>query len=136
MAINEKFHVNSVEVEGIITRVWDREGDVFARLAIYDENAEILEPPKKKGDLPRRQAHYVTLQFADGKTDDGVPVSLSAKDHIRATGYLRDASYSESLTTFLRKVKQFERIQDRDDERRVGRVATYVVVKTLIRFSS
>jgi hypothetical protein len=136
MATNEKFHVNSVDIEGIVTKVWDRNGDVFARLAIYDENAEVLEPPKKKGDLPKRQAHYVTLQFTDGKTDDGVPVSLSAKDHIRATGYLRDASYSESLTTFLRKAKQFERIRDRDDERRVGRVATYIVVKTLIRFSN
>jgi len=83
----------------------------------------------------KRQAHYVTLKFANGKTDDGAPVSLSAKDHVRVTGYLGDASYSESLTTFLRKVKQFERIQDRDDERRVGRVATYVVVKTLIRFT-
>ena len=136
MATNEKFHVNAVDVEGIITKVWDREGDVFARLAIYDENAEVLEPPKKKGDLPKRQAHYVTVQFVAGKTGDGVAVSLSEKDHVRVTGYLRDASYSESLTTFLRKAKQFERIQDRDDERRVGRVATYVVVKTLIRFSS
>ena len=61
-------------------------------------------------------------------------VSLSAKEHIHATGYLRDASYSESPTTSLRKAKQFDRIQDRDDERRVGRVATYVVVKTLIQF--
>ena len=135
MAINEKFHVNTVDVEGIVTKVWDRSGDVFARLAIYDEQAEVLEPPKKKGDLPRRQAHYVTLQFTNGKTEDGAAVSLSAKDHVRVTGYLRDASYSESLSTFLRKAKQFDRIQDRDDDRRVGRVATYVVAKTLIRFT-
>jgi hypothetical protein len=41
---------------------------------------------------------------------------------------------SHSQPSF-RKAKQFERIQDRDDERRMGRVATYVVVKTLIRFT-
>jgi hypothetical protein len=54
---------------------------------------------------------------------------------VRVTGYLRDAPYSESLTTFLRKAKKFKRIEDRDDNVRVGRVATYVVVRTLIRFS-
>jgi hypothetical protein len=94
-----------------------------------------MEPPKKKGDLPKRQAHYVTMQFADGKTDDGVLASLSANDHICAKGYLRDASYSELLITFFRKAKQFDRIQDRDDARGVGRVAMYVVVKKLISFT-
>jgi hypothetical protein len=63
-AVREKFHVNTVEVEGIVTRVWDRKGDVFARLAVYDERAEILEPAKD-GRLPRRQAHYVSFTLAD-----------------------------------------------------------------------
>jgi hypothetical protein len=54
IATNEKLHVNNVDIEGIVTKVWDRDGDVFARLAIYDENMEILEPPKKKGNLPKR----------------------------------------------------------------------------------
>jgi hypothetical protein len=39
MATNEKFHVNSLNIDGIVTKVWDRDGDVFARLAIYDKNA-------------------------------------------------------------------------------------------------
>jgi hypothetical protein len=133
-AKEEKFHVNSVEVEGIVTKVWDRESDVFARLAIYDENAEVLEPAKDGG-LPKRRAHYVTLQFVGGKTSDGSAVSLSARDHVRVTGYLRDSAYSESLATFLRKAKKIDRIEDRDDVVRVGRVATYVVVSTMIRFS-
>ncbi|NIM93330.1 MAG: hypothetical protein GTO18_06425 [Anaerolineales bacterium] len=134
MGTKEKFHKNTVEIEGIVTKVWDRNGDVFARLAVYDEHAEILEPTEGGG-LPRRQAHYITLQFIDGKMNDSAPVSLSAKDHVRATGYLRDAAYSEALATFLRKAKKFDRIEDRDDEIRVGRVATYVVVRALIRFS-
>lgn len=69
MAKDEKFHVNSVDIEGLITKIWDRDGD---GLAIYDEQAEILEPGKG-GELPKRQAHYVTLQCLDGKTADGVP---------------------------------------------------------------
>lgn len=46
MAKEEKFHVNSVDIEGLITKVWDRGSDVFARLAVYDEQAEELEPGK------------------------------------------------------------------------------------------
>jgi hypothetical protein len=103
------------------------------RLAIYDEQAEDLEPGKGGG-LPKRQAHYVTLQFLDGKTADGTPVSIGDKDHVRVTGYLRDAAYSEAVSTFLRKAKQFDRIKERDDEVRVGRAATYVVAKTMVRF--
>jgi len=133
-AAKEKFHVNQVDVEGIVTKVWDRDRDVFARLAVYDEQAEVLEQANGK-QLPRRQAHYVTLQFLGGKTGDGTPVSLSEKDHVRVSGYLRDAAYSESLREFLRKARLIKRIEDGDDDVRVGRVATYVVAKTLIRFS-
>lgn len=50
-------------------------------------------------------------------------------------GYLRDSSYSESLETFLRKAKKFDRIEDRDDDVRVGWVATNGVGRSLIRFS-
>ena len=119
MAKDEKFHVNSVDIEGLITKIWDRDGDVFARPAVYDEQAEILEPGKG-GELPKRQAHYVTLQCLDGKTADGVPVSISEKDHVHVTGYLRDAAYSESLSSFLHKAKKFELIQERDGEVRGG----------------
>ena len=113
---------------------WDRKGDVFARLAVYDERAEILEPAKD-GRLPRRQAHYVTLQFEGGKTGDGVPVSVTDKDRVRVSGYLRDSAYSESLREFLRKAQKIDRIADGDDDVRVGRVPTYVVVRSLVRFT-
>ena len=75
------------------------------------------------------------MTFKEGKTADGLEVSLATKDRIRVGGYLRDSSYSESLETFLRKAKKFDRIEDRDDEARVGRVATYVVGRSLVRFS-
>jgi len=135
MAIKEQFHKNQVEIEGIVTKVWNRKGDVFARLAIYDQHAEVLEPGENGG-FPKRKAHYITLQFVEGKTDDGGSVSLGSKDKVYATGYLRDSSFSESLQTFLRKAKKFDRIEDRDDDVYVGRVATYVVVESLIRYSN
>jgi hypothetical protein len=52
MATDEKIHVNNVDIEGIVTKVWDRDGDVFARLAIYNENAEILETPRRRWIFP------------------------------------------------------------------------------------
>jgi len=134
-ARNEKFHVNRVDVEGIVTRVYDRRGDVLARLAMYDRFSEVLQPAED-GRLPKRKAHYVTVRFPGGKTADGRAVSLSAKDHVRVSGFLRDDSYSESLRQFLLKAKLVERIDhETDDEVRVGRVATYVIAETLIRFS-
>jgi hypothetical protein len=107
---------------------------VFARLAIYDERTEVLEPARDGG-LPRRQAHYATLQCIGGKTADGAPVSLSDKDHVRVSGFLRDAAYSESLRDFLRKAHKIDRMANGDDDVRVGRVATYVVVQGLVRFT-
>ena len=130
----EQFHANSVELEGVVTKIWQRGEDVYARVATYDEHAEILEPAKN-GELPKRKASYSSLMILGGKTADGIPVSLSAKDKIKVTGYIRDVSYSESLRDFLRKAKQVKRIEDGDDDVRVGRTATYVVVVSLIRLS-
>ncbi|HLC01798.1 MAG TPA: hypothetical protein VJK02_02060 [Anaerolineales bacterium] len=45
------------------------------------------------------------------------------------------SAYSESLREFLRKPQKIERIADGDDDVRVGRVATYVVVRSLVRFT-
>jgi len=135
MAKDEKFHVNSVDIEGLITKIWDRDGDVFARPAVYDEQAEILEPGKG-GELPKRQAHYVTLQCLDGKTDDGVPVSISEKDHVRVTGYLRDAGVFRIVIEFPAQGEEVRAYPGAGWGSQGGRVATYGVVKTLIRFSS
>ncbi len=130
----EQFHTNTVELEGIVTKIWQRGEDVFARVATYDEHAEILEPGKN-GELPKRKASYASLMILGGKTADGNPVSLNTKDKVKVTGYIRDVSYSESLRDFLRKARLVKRIEDGDDDVRVGRTATYVIVVSLIRFS-
>src|SRR3989304_1777574 len=66
---------------------------------------------------------------------EGVPVSVTDKDRVRVSGYLRDSAYSESLREFLRKAQKIDRIADGDDDVRVGRVPTYVVVRSLVRFT-
>ena len=102
--------------------------------AKHDERAEILEPANDSR-LPRRQAHYVTLRFEGGKTAHGVPVSVTDKYRVLVSGYLRDSAYAESLRESLRKAQKIDGIADGDDDVRVGRVPTYVVVRSLVRFT-
>ena len=144
----ERFHVNDVEIEGVVTKVWTRNGtrhsgqpnevvapDVYARLAVYDRQAETLASPDGAGDeLPRRRAHYVTIYLPNGRTHDGLSVSLSAKDKVRVTGFIREMPYRETLRHILVRTKQIDRIEDDDDEILIQRISTYVVVKTLMRF--
>ena len=144
----ERFHVNDVEIEGVVTKVWTRNGarrngspnevaapDVYARLAVYDRQAETLASPDGAGgELPRRRAHYVTIYLPNGRTHDGLSVSLSAKDKVRVTGFIREMPYRETLRHILVRTKQIDRIEDDDDEILIQRISTYVVVKTLMRF--
>jgi hypothetical protein len=54
LVVNEKFEVNTMDIDGILSRVWDRKGDFFARQAVRDLRAEILEPVKERGCLDGR----------------------------------------------------------------------------------
>jgi len=49
---------------------------------------------------------------------------------------LRKRVFPESLARILDKMKRGERRQPGDDELTVGRAITYLVVETLIRFTS
>lgn len=84
---------------------------------------------------PKRKASYASRMILGGKTADGNPESLNTKDQVKVTGYIWNVSYSESPRDFLRKAREVKRIEDGDDDVRVGRTATYVVVESLIRFS-
>lgn len=132
----EHFHTNTACVEGLIAKVWTYNGDVYARLAIYDRHAEVLpSAAPEPSPLPRRKAHYISLCLLRGQTIDGMAVSLQAKERVKVTGYLRDRSYSESLERLFKKLEHPARIQPGDDAIFVGRSATYLVVETLIRLS-
>lgn len=133
----EHFHLNQARVEGVIAKVWTYDGDVYARLAVYDRHTATLptEPAENRA-LPRRQAHYLTLWLPAGATADGMAVSLQAKERVLITGHLRDRTYSESLDRLLKKIQRPERIQPGDETLFVGRSATYLVVETLVRLSA
>jgi hypothetical protein len=136
---DEQFHLNHVEVEGIVTRIWARRSDVLARLAVYDEHTEIIDPEGGNNGRPKRKAHYVTVLFEEGKIAQ-VPVTLKRKDRIRVSGYLRDEPYSENLRRFLLKAQKVELLaelpnSDELAEIRVARVATYIVARALVQFT-
>lgn len=130
--------LNSVCLEGVIAKVWDFDRHRFARLAVYDRNTATTGQEGKNG-RPRRIPHYVTIQFPDGQVS-GRPVSLKAKDRIRASGYLVDRPYSEDLRNFLLDAHQAEilsKIPNSDDvaDLRIRRSSACVVVQTLIQFT-
>lgn len=136
---DEQFHLNKVEVEGIVTRIWARRLDVLARLAVYDKNTTILDPKGGNDGRPLRQAHYVTVLFEEGKVG-GSSVSLKRKDRVRISGFLRDEAYFENLRRFLikaQKVDVLSEMPNSDDlaEIRVSRVATYIIARSLIQFT-
>lgn len=136
---DEQFHMNRVEIEGIVTRIWGHRLDILARLAVYDRQTEIIDPEGGSNGLPKRRAHYVTVLFEGGKIKN-TPVTLKRKDRIRVTGYLRDQPYFETLRKFLLKAQQVELLaelpnSDKLAELSVSRVATYIVADSLIQFT-
>lgn len=128
--VPEKFHTNAARLEGVIAKLWTYDDDVYARLAVYDRHTEMQT---SEGQPPRRKAHYVSLWLVEGKTLDGVPLTLQKNDKVLVTGHLCDRTYTESLAVVLKRAKQESRIQPGDDKVFVGRNATYLKVETLIR---
>ena len=86
-------------LEGVVARVWEYGGHLFARLAVYDQHTLTTNMPGNNGRL-RRTPHYVTVQFTDEQVDGRV-VKIRSKDRIRVTGTLGSRVYSENLRTFL-----------------------------------
>ena len=153
-ARSEVFDTNEIRVSGIIQRVWEHgsrrpagwkpgddepPADIFARLSIYDRHAEEIGAGDigdyrrdPQAQLPTRRAHYVTLRFPQGRTGDGLDVSLSPHMRVRVTGLVRDVPYEESLQKILTQLRLTDRIMDGDDRRHIQRISTYVIVRTLM----
>ena len=128
---------NEVILDGIVSRVWNRREQLFARLAIYDPYTEVIEKTGKNNRL-RRQAHYASVHFLDGIVQSR-SVKLAQKDRLRVRGVLSERRYSESLAMFLmrtQKIGLLANAADADELReiRVPRAATYVVADSLIQF--
>lgn len=86
-------------LEGVVARVWEYGGHLFARVAVYDSHTQTTASPGNNG-RERRVPHYVTVQFLHEQVD-GRGVNIKPKDRIRVSGVLGSRVYSENLRSFL-----------------------------------
>jgi hypothetical protein len=137
LEVGEATSANEVVVEGIVARTWEKGAQRFARLAIYDRHTE-TDGEGHRGRL-RRKAHYVSLHFPGGLVN-GRQVVLGPRDHLRVTGRLSEQRYSESLGYFLMRAGGIGLLAEAPNsdslrELRTQRVATYVVVESMLQFT-
>ena len=99
----EQFDMNSVQLAGVIQKLWPRNGDVFARLRI-STRGQLVEDDDA-------QAVYANVRFSQGLVDNQ-PVTLQPGDVIRVTGYLTHTEYYESIHRFLELAKARTFLQD------------------------
>ena len=90
---------SAARLEGVVARVWEYGGHLFARVAVYDRYTVTTATPGNNG-RERRIPHYVTVQFLNEQVD-GRGVNLKPKDRIRVSGILGSRVYSENLRSFL-----------------------------------
>jgi hypothetical protein len=111
---------NNAHVSGVVVSVNDFKDGTVARLASYSGHEE--------GDSP----NYISVIFPGGKTTAGVEVSPKKGTNIMVTGSLIEKTYSESLTTFLRKAQRPELIGDGYDGYKATRQAVYLEADSFI----
>ena len=129
---------NHVCVQGVVAKVWERGGNLLARLAIYDEHTTATDQTGNHN-RPRRIPHYATALFIEGKAGDR-EVHVEAKNRLRVTGYLTTRLYRESLKEILLRSRNLALRNDLPNSDRVEdicdtREATYVVVQSAILFT-
>jgi hypothetical protein len=114
---------NSINIEGMVSAIWEYGKSLYARVACYDENTRIIDETGGKGGRPRRQAHFVTVQFTDGKVngrkitiigsgDGGTPGGLRGGMRIRISGKFIYRVYFESLKDFLTHARKLDVLSD------------------------
>jgi hypothetical protein len=140
LALADRTSQNDVVLEGIVANTWERRGQLYARLAVYDEHTQTKEGSRAgKNGRPWRKAHYVSIHLPDGQVD-GRKVRLEKKDRLRLHGVLCERHYTESLAMFLLRAGQIGLLANAvnaDDVRQVrtSRAATYIVARSLIQFT-
>lgn len=131
----ETFHANTITLTGTLQAVRQsldptdpaRPPDIVLRLAVYDRFA----PLERRGATPWRPAHTITLRLPRGLPLDGRALSLSPRQRVRATGYLRDHRDSLSLQTIWSALNLPDRAQPGDAARLLSTIGTQVVVESL-----
>lgn len=112
---------NYVRLEGLVVRSWVYSRHAYARLAVYDRYEKDLTEAGQDGKLPRRRAHYVTVQFTDGVVD-GRKVALKPRMRLRVSGRLATRVYVETLREWLNQAKLAEFIQSFENPDLLGSV--------------
>lgn len=97
---NEPTYCNVVELEGVVASVRKHEGDLYVRMAIYDQWTPIVDEEKGKNGRPRRRPHYVTVVFP-GSQVSGRTIDLHEKNRLRIVGTVTMRLYSEALKEVL-----------------------------------
>jgi len=130
-------HLNAVMIQGIITRSWKGGADLFARLAVYDANTEILQAGDHRR-WPKRKPHYLTVRIIKGELD-GKKIALSKRNRIRVSGVLHIHFYRQSLAKILERAGQAALVQTLPasaDDISALRDSLYVVAHSLIVLAS
>ena len=138
----------TARLEGVVARVWRYGGDLFTRLAVYDQHTLLTSLPGNHG-RKRRVPHYLTVQFPNESVEncrvphyltvqfpnesvDGREVNLKPKDRLRISGSLGSRVYSENLRTFLISAGEADRLAHLSDGQAPDEVWTAYVQTCLV----
>jgi hypothetical protein len=121
---------SSACLEGVVAKLWEFGGHLFARLAVYDHYTQITDMPGNNG-RTRRIPHYVTVQFTNEQVDGRV-VNLKRQDRMRVSGALGSRIYSENLRTFLLSAHKADVLANLSDGQAPDEVWTAYVQTCLI----
>ncbi len=138
---SETFHSNTITLTGTIQAVREsidhetptNDPDIVLTLAVTDRYA----PDERRDPTPtrKRPAHTITLRLPQGKPLDGCPLSLSPRQRVRVTGYLRNHAETLSLLRVWTSLKLFDRLQPNDDAHLLKSNDTHVIVESLTPLS-
>jgi hypothetical protein len=121
--VADRIEPNKVHIEGIVAGMWVYGNHKYIRLAVYDRNAPVLarqhQATSSQGVRSSRAAHYVTIQFTNGKVDGREVEFLSEssarksgglkkRDRVRVVGRLVRRLYRERMRTFLVRCKRLD----------------------------
>ena len=120
----------SARLEGVVARIWQYGGDLFARLAVYDRHTMTTSLPGNHGRM-RRVPHYLTVQFPERRVD-GREVDPKQKDRLRVSGILGARVYSENLRSFLISAGEAARLAHLSDGQAPDEVWTAYVQTCLV----
>ncbi len=99
LAPDHAYHPADVQLQGIVTRLWESGVHLMARLAVYDPYTQVISGDGKRG-LPRRKPHYISVRFRGGKVGNQ-SITLKKGVRIRLNGRLQIRFYRETLREVL-----------------------------------